>query len=216
MRRAWVGVVAALALCAPGVAAVRSPAAPAAGLQAWLDGTKTLAGSFEQTLVSGALGQGASERGKLWLERPGRLRWDYAEPDPKVAVVVEGKTSLYLPDDKQLIRGTLGVEQAALPELLASGGRLTDLFDVSAVASAAGDPPGAARLRLVPRRGSGSVEEVVLVLDGRRFEILRAEVRDAAGNRTAYRFWGWRRNRPIPPGLFAFEPPPGTEVLDQR
>jgi len=214
-RAIW--VFAALVAIVPAPAAESTAGArAAAGLQAWLDGTSTLAGEFEQTLVSGALGAGLTEKGKLWLERPGRLRWDYTRPDPKIAIVVDDRTSLYLPEDRQLIRGRLGAEQAALPELLASRGRVTELFDVSEVERATGDPPASVRLKLVPRRGSGSVEHVVLLLGGERFEILGAEVLDAAGNRMAYRFSPWRRNRGIPAGLFAFEPPPGTEIVDQN
>lgn len=216
-RRMILAAVAAALATLPGSAAIDPEAASAArGLQAWLDGTTTLQGSFEQTLVSGALGAGLTEKGKIWLERPGRLRWDYTAPDPKIAIVVDERTFLYLPEDQQFIRGKLGADQSALPELLTSRGRLADLFDGSLAPSAPGDPKGSVRLKLVPKRGSGSVAQAVLVLDGRRFEIVRAEVLDAAGNHMAYRFGDWQRNAPIPPGLFAFEPPPGTEVVDQE
>ena len=57
--------------------------------------------------------------------------------------------------------------KAALPELLASRGRLADLFDASLDPSLPGDPKGSVRLKLVPKRGSGSVARAVLVLDGR-------------------------------------------------
>ena len=215
-RRVLLAAAAAVLAALPGAAAIDPEATVAAsGLQAWLDGTSTLQASFEQSLVSGALGSGLTEKGKIWLERPGRLRWDYTSPDPKIAIVLDDKTFLYLPEDKQYIRGKLGAEQAALPELLASRGRLADLFDASLDPSLPGDPKGSVRLKLVPKRGSGSVARAVLVLDGRRFAILGAEVLDAAGNHMAYRFGDWHRNAPIPPGLFAFEPPPGTEVVDQ-
>ena len=210
----------AMAVLACGLA-IQAPVAKAAeplvvGLQQWLDGTKTLQGSFEQSLLSGALGAGLQERGKIWLERPGHMRWDYSEPDPKIAIVVGQETLLYLPEDRQLLRGRLGDAQSTLTDLLTSGGRIAELFEASAVDRAAGDARTTRRLRLVPRRGSGSVEEVVLLLDERRFEILGADVLDAAGNRVAYRFPSWRRNQPISPGLFAFEPPPGTEIIDQE
>ena len=64
MFRAW---VVALVLVA-GVPVDESDKV-VAGLQAWLDGTSTLDMRFRQSLVSGALGTTATERGRLYLER---------------------------------------------------------------------------------------------------------------------------------------------------
>ena len=67
-----------------------------AGLQAWLDGTRDLEGRFEQRIVSGAFGAGSTEKGKLALLRPGRMRWDYESPEKKVALV-NGEATPRLP-----------------------------------------------------------------------------------------------------------------------
>jgi outer membrane lipoprotein-sorting protein len=56
---------------------------------------------------------------------------------------------------------------------------------------------------------------VVLTLRPPAFSIEAAELIDEAGNRTSYVFSGIRRNRGVPEGAFAFEPPPGTEVVDE-
>ena len=61
-----------------------------AGFQAWLSGTSTLDVRFRQNLVSAALGTTATESGRLYLERPGKLRWDYLDPERKVALVADG------------------------------------------------------------------------------------------------------------------------------
>ena len=57
---------------------------------------------------------------------------------------------------------------------------------------------------------------VTLTLRPPNFVIDAAELVDETGNRTTYAFSNVRRNQPLPDGIFAFEPPPGTEVVDER
>jgi outer membrane lipoprotein-sorting protein len=56
---------------------------------------------------------------------------------------------------------------------------------------------------------------VVLTLRPPAFSIDAAELVDESGNRTSYEFSDIRRNRGVPEGSFAFEPPPGTDVVDE-
>ena len=80
-------ILVALALCALGAAASAEEESPAlAALQRWLDGTKDLQARFEQSLLSSALGAGPSESGRIYLRRPGRMRWEYTDPEAKIAV----------------------------------------------------------------------------------------------------------------------------------
>jgi outer membrane lipoprotein carrier protein len=202
----------ALALWALPVAAAPLEAGDVVqGLQGWLDGTRTLQGRFEQTLLSGALGSDMTESGVLYIERPRRMRWDYMRPERKIALVSDRKTSLYIEEDRQLLLGRLDEGGELLPSLLTEEGRIVELFDATLVAE--GQDPGGEtyRLRLVPRSEEASVEEVVLGL-ARDFAIEEAEVVDAAGNRVAYRFTRLKRNKRLPEAIFEFNPPPDTDV----
>ena len=204
---------AALAL----VALLASPASPAAGeavlgLQRWLDGTRDLEARFEQALVSSALGAGPREAGRIYLRRPGRMRWEYTTPEKKVALLVDDRTELYLSEERQLHRARLRPDDAPLAALLSGTEPIASVF----VATSLPQVPGRAgfRLRLVPRRETSGVEEIVLDLDPETWAVLGAEVLDAAGNRMAYAFSGLRRNRGISDALFRFTPPQGTEIVE--
>lgn len=193
----------------PGTTAEAAP--HLAALQAWLDGTRDLQARFSQALVSGALGGSEEEEGRLLLKRPGRMRWEYDGGGGKLALV-DGQTSLlYLPEGRQLIRGSLGEGAGLLPALLAGPERLADLF--TARIPDGPSEPGALRLALRPR-AEGEVEEIVLILKGGDHAVLGAEVTDPAGNRMVYRFRALRRNVGVPDGAFRFIPPPGTEVVE--
>lgn len=194
------GLAAAAAADGPGVLA---------GVQGWLDATRELHGRFEQTLVSGAMGTGVKERGELFIQRPGRMRWNYLDPERKVALVDGTRTLLYIEEDGELFRGRLDEESDLLTTLLAGDGRLAELFEASLLPDSA---PGLHRLSLVPLRREESFDRIVLTVRPPEFAIEAAEVQDPAGNRMLYLFSDLRRNRRLPEGLFHFEPPPGTSI----
>lgn len=187
-----------------------------AGLQDWLDGTRDLQGRFEQRLVSGALGSDQAEAGELVIERPGRMRWDYLDPERKVAIVDGERTWLYLEEDEQLILGRLEEQGELLPRLLAGEGRIAQEFEAEVLEVPRRPGGGAYQVQLVPRGGDEAFERVVLALRPPRFAIEVVEVLDAAGNRVFYRFFDLRRNRGLPDGLFRFVPPEGTTVLGEH
>jgi outer membrane lipoprotein carrier protein len=199
----------------PGAARTADRGGVVSGLQAWLDGTATLEARFRQTLLSGALGTTVSETGRLYLERPGKLRWDYLEPERKVALLLGDRTFLYLEDDRQFVRGRLAADQSLFPRLLAGGERLEAIFSATLVATPSSGGRGAYRLRLTPKTAPGGLAELTLTLRAGSFAIDGAEVLDEGGNRMTYVLSSVGRNGPLPEGTFSFEPPPGTEVVDQ-
>jgi len=210
-------ILLSLAMLASPVAAEASGAADVLrGLQAWLDGSRDLQGRFEQIVVSGALGSGLEERGELWIERPGRMRWDYREPEAKVALIRDDLTWFYLAEDEQLIRGRLEPGSDLLPLLLAGEARLDQLFEASLNPPDDGADRSGYRLRLVPRESSEQFVHIELTLGREDFSIREVEVLDAAGNEIRYRFLDLRRNEGLQPGLFVFEPPPGTLISGQH
>jgi outer membrane lipoprotein carrier protein len=204
------------ALVVPGGGPADDKAKVLAGLQAWLDGTSTLDMRFRQSLVSSALGTTATESGRLYLERPGKLRWDYLDPEKKIALLLGDRTALYLEEERVMSRGRLSGDQGLFPRLLAGRERVGDFFTATLVATPSTGGRGAFRLRLVPKGGQGAMTEVTLTLRPPAFLIEGAELLDETGNRTTYTFSNVRRNLALPAGLFAFEPPPGTEVVDER
>ena len=210
----WVAVVAALILAAPGPADEKANVV--AGLQAWLDGTQTLDMRFQQSLVSSALGTTATEKGRMYLERPGKLRWDYLDPERKIALLLGDQTALYLEEDKLMSRGRLTGEQGLFPRLLAGNGRVDELFIGTLMATPFTGGRGSYRLRLVPKGEFQSLGVVILTLRPPSFILEGAELLDETGNRTTYTFSSLRRNQGLPEGIFAFEPPPGTELVDER
>ncbi len=182
-----------------------------ARLQRWLAGTRDLEARFSQTLVSGALGPGPVESGRLYLERPGRMRWDYERPERKVALVIGERTRFYVAADRQLYEGTLDATEAALVELLSSGRSLDAQYEARPA-----EPSGAGQvaLRLVPRTPS-SLGELTVFTRPPDHALRAVELQDGAGNTIRYEFEVVRRNHGLDPRRFDFRPPPGTEIVAQ-
>lgn len=168
-----------------------------------------LTARFVQTYRSGVLSQEVVERGVVSLKRPGRMLWEYRDPEKKT-FVSDGKTFyFYVPADRQVIvRNQAG--QRGIPVLLLSGrDDLLREFDVSL------EPPPAAglqRLRLTPKKADPEVERVFLDVD-QADRIRAVRVRDTQGNESRFEFEGIRENVGLPDRLFRFEVPRGIEVI---
>lgn len=204
----------ALLVLSPAVTAGDDPGGDRllAGLQDWLDGSTTLSGRFEQSLVSGAFGEGIRETGSLWIHRPGRMRWDYTDPEAKIAIL-DGETTLFYEEEAgQMTVGTLADGGGLLAALLTGRQRLDELFRPEQILRPDLSEGRGWFLRLLPREAEEAFEEVTLFL-GRQYQLKAVEVLDASGNRVLYRFSDLKRNEVVPDQIFRFKPPEGTEIL---
>jgi len=168
-----------------------------------------LTARFVQTYRSGVLAQEIVEKGVVSLKRPGRMLWEYRDPEKKT-FVSDGKTFyFYVPADRQVIvRDQAG--QRGIPALLLSG-REDLLAEFEATLEKA-PGPGLQRLKLTPRKADPEVERVYLDVDGED-RIRAVHVRDAQGNESRFDFQGIRENVGLPDRLFRFEVPRGVEVI---
>jgi outer membrane lipoprotein carrier protein len=156
-----------------------------------------LTATFVQTYRSGMLGRAIVEKGTLSLKPPGRMRWEYREPERKT-FVSDGRTFyFYVPADRQVIVRSQA-DSRGIPALLLSGrGEILTHFTVTEEPAPA---PGIRRLRLVPREADPEIEHVLLDADAAA-RIRGIAVVDAQGNRS------------LDDALFRFQVPRGVEVI---
>ncbi len=171
--------------------------------------TADLVARFTQSYRSGMLGREVVERGVVSIKRPGRMRWEYKDPEAKL-FVSDGRTFyFYVPADRQVIVSEQDTERSLAARLLSGRGGLLDEFSASL------EPPleeGVVRLKLVPRREQAEVARALVDAEttGRIRSIL---IEDAQGNRTGFRFENVRENSGLDDRLFRFEVPRGVEVV---
>ena len=174
---------------------------------------QTLQAQFAET-YSGA-GMKRTESGTLELKKPGRMRWDYDQPRPKM-FLTDGKTAwFYVPGERQVRRAPVkDIDDLRSPlRYLLGKAKLEKEFvglaiDTNANPLNAGDIV----LRGVPRGMQERVSNTLLEVtpDGL---IQRIVVEELDGSVTEFRFLQQKENVQIADQRFRFVPPPGVEVV---
>jgi outer membrane lipoprotein carrier protein len=158
------------------------------------------------------MGMDRHESGVLLLEKPGRMRWNYAEPAGKV-FVLDGKYGwFYTPGDaqvQQIPAKKLDDLRSPLRFLLGHA-QLTKELDGLTMAPADGDM---FRLRGVPRGMEQRVRSLELVVS-REGMIHSMMLEELDGSRTSFVFKDEQANPVIAADTFRFTPPAGVQVVE--
>lgn len=175
---------------------------------------ETLEAQFAES-YSGA-GMTRKESGTLLLKKPGRMRWDYDEPRPKM-FLTDGSTAwFYVPGEKQVRRTPVKqIEDLRSPlRYLLGKSKLEKEFMGLAIATDA-KPVNAGDivLRGEPKGMQERVSQTLLEVtpDGM---ITRIVVEETDGSVTEFRFLQQKENVQIADARFKFVPPPGVEVVE--
>jgi outer membrane lipoprotein carrier protein len=164
---------------------------------------------FAQSYRSGMLGREVVERGTVALKPPGRMLWEYRDPERKTFVSDGRRFYFYVPADRQVIVREQA-DMRGIPALLLSG--RGDVLAQFAVAFDEKAPPGRQRLVLVPKKADPEVDQVILDVDATD-RIRGIVVRDTQGNRSRFEFEDIQENVGLKDRLFEFKVPQGVEVI---
>jgi outer membrane lipoprotein carrier protein len=171
--------------------------------------TTDLVARFEQTYRSGLLGRALVERGVVSIKQPGRMRWEYQDPEEKLFISDGENFYFYVPEDEQVIVQKQDEQRSLAARLLFGRGGLLEEFEATL------DEPfeeGVLRVRLTPRREDAELERAYV--DVEPAGVVRSiTIEDIQGNRTRFRFEDLEENTGLKDELFRFEVPSGVEVI---
>jgi outer membrane lipoprotein carrier protein len=198
-------LVLAFAVWMPCSAAV--PATPTQEVDRYMAGLASWSADFTQTIEDGQGKVLRSAAGKLYLQRPGKFRWDYSEPSEQL-VLADGKQIWFY--DKDLAQANVRDMDATLAStpasLLSEGGSVGTQFDVKA----AGESGGLQWFQLIPKHDT----DFQLVRIGfAKGELASMFLADKLGQVTQLTFTHASRNAKFAADLFSFTPPPGVDVI---
>jgi len=177
------------------------------------DRLRTLEARFSER-YSGA-GLTRTESGTLLLKKPGRMRWDYDQPRPKL-FVTDGRTAwFYVPGERQARRTPvkqLDDLRSPLRYLLGKTKLEKELDDLSFAPDQKPAYPDDVVLRGIPKGMRDRVSQTLLEIapDGL---IVRIVVEEVDGSVTEFRFLQQKENVQVGDQPFRFEPPSGVEVV---
>ena len=94
--------------------------------------------------------------GRVYLKKPGRLRWDYMEPSVEHMYVHQDQVALYVPAHNQVLKGslTMMVATKAPLQLLQGVGKLAEHFSVHPTGNGGGGGRRAAVIDADPQASS--------------------------------------------------------------
>jgi outer membrane lipoprotein carrier protein len=203
-RLGWV-----LLLAAGGLGTLVARASPAGDVEKNLAGLASWSADFTQTIEDAQGKELRSASGKFYLQRPGKFRWDYAEPSQQL-VLGDGKDIWFYDKDLQQANvRKMDATLASTPAVLLSGtGQVADQFDIKALP----DEGGLHWYQLLPKHPDTDFQLVRIGFD-KDGELASMFLADKLNQITQLTFTHPVKNPKLIPDLFTFSPPPGVDVI---
>jgi outer membrane lipoprotein carrier protein len=208
-------LVSTLAASVPVRSAEPTAAELAQSLQRKYDTIRDFSADFVHNYRSGALKKQVTERGRLLIKKPGKMRWEYTAPEPKLFVSDGVKIYSYIPQDKQVVVTSVPPDDTVSgPALFLAGkGNLLRDFTVSFAEVPSGMPPGTKALKLVPRKPQPDYDWIVLLIDQTTLGLRGLMSADAQGGTSTFSFANLKENVNLADKEFAFQMPRGVDVV---
>jgi outer membrane lipoprotein carrier protein len=157
-----------------------------------------------------------TESGKLWLKKPGKMRWEYQEPRAKLFLTDGATAYFYVAGDQQARRAPvkqLDDLRSPLRYLLGKSKLEKEFSGLEPAPKIAPLAEGDVVLHGAPKTMADRVSDVVLEItpDGR---IVRIVVEEVDGSTTEFRFRNLVEDVRVEDARFRFTAPPGVAIVD--
>ena len=172
---------------------------------------------FDQDSYLAALDTSETSSGTVLFSKPGRMRWDYEDPEPQQFVLRDHTVWLYQPEIKQVVIDELS--QVLLTDLpvsfLMGVGNLNDGFSLKGGCKSEAGTVLTLEPRKADKKSDNSLKTFKLLVSPENFPA-GAQVLDVVGNTTTIALSAVKENEPIEDSKFTATYPPGTDINDRR
>jgi len=185
-------------------------AAATQDLQRFFSKVQRYSARFDQVTLDEAMNPIQESSGNLWIQRPGKFRWNYTVPYEQ-HIVGDGKQVwVYDVELKQAavrrMEGALG----ATPAILLSGkGELEGVFIIKDL----GSQGELNWVQLTPKKNDGGFENIRIGFEKGKIRTL--EMIDGFGQTTRVTLRDAKENTQISAEKFSFKPPAGVDVITE-
>jgi outer membrane lipoprotein-sorting protein len=163
-----------------------------AQVETYLNGQTAITANFLQVAADGS-----TRTGKAWLQRPGKMRFQYDAPDPQLLVAGFGLLVYRDPDLDQTTN--IPLDSTPLGILLSQHVDLTKGVTVIGIVH----NPGEDRISLI-RTGKAAAGSLTLVFGTGPLELRQWIVQDAQGRQTQVSLYDVAQGGPFPDSLFQY------------
>ncbi len=187
-------------------------------IQSRYEHTADLSADFTQTLLIEGFETPMQSSGRISIKKPGRLYWEYRDPQAEHIYVNGDRVVFYTPAHNQVIQATLSrlAESRAPLHLLQGATRLREHFELEQVEP--GDAQDNDRLQwlgLRPKEDGGveSRRRIVIGVDSKNHYIRTVGMHELNGNVTTIHFSNITANSNLPDSLFHCDMPTDVEII---
>ncbi len=183
-------------------------------LQSRYENLDDFTADFHHTYTGGLLTTTDTERGIVYVKKPGRWRFDYAMPETKSFICNGISIHSYFPEDQQVIISQLAANAtASTPALFLSGvGNLRRDFTAE-IPEPVSSNSKSLKLRLTPVVNTADYEFLMLTLNTESYNIEVMATTDFQGGVSTYTFANLQENLGLADRLFEFDIPQDVEVI---
>jgi outer membrane lipoprotein carrier protein len=191
-----------------------SPQAVALNIEKAFASLRSLRADFEQSYFSASIATPLVEKGKLYIQKPDLMRWEYLESERNIFLYKEGVSLAYFPEDNQIYRHALSSEEKdwAIFSLLTGRAKIADTYNIEPTEFPS-DRKSPVQIKLIPKT-EGEVSYILLEADPGTWLLDRVVVLDWAGNKQEFRFSGLKLNPRLDAQTFELDFPADCEVID--
>jgi outer membrane lipoprotein carrier protein len=192
------------------ISSVAAQAAATQDLHRFFNQVQRYNARFDQVVLDEALNPIQESSGQMWIERPGKFRWQYASPYEQ-QIVGDGKQVwVYDVELKQVavrrMEGALGATPAML---LAGRGNLEAVFTIKDL----GRQGALDWVQMKPKTNDGGFTDIRIGFEKGKIRTL--EMIDGFGQTTRVTLKDGNENIAIGADKFKFKPPKGVDVITE-
>lgn len=188
-------------------------------LQARYEKTKDLQADFTQKTIIEGFERPITSSGKVYIKKPGRLRWNYLDPSVEDIYVNRDDIKVYVPEHKQVLVGKLtqmAASKAPL-ELLQGAAKLDESFDIEPTPGKGRGVGGIRLLTLLPKSREGevgrSLQRIVLEVFPKTYFIRTISLYEVSGNVASFEFSSLQPNMGLGDSVFDLKLPADVAVM---
>jgi len=188
-------------------------------LQARYEKTKDLQADFTQKTIIEGFERPITSSGKVYIKKPGRLRWNYLDPSVEDIYVNRDDIKVYVPEHKQVLVGKLtqmAASKAPL-ELLQGAAKLDESFDIEPTPGKGRGVGGIRLLTLLPKLREGevgrSLQRIVLEVFPKTYFIRTISLYEVSGNVASFEFSSLQPNMGLGDSIFDLKLPADVAVM---
>ncbi len=179
-------------------------------IQANYMSANTLLSDFEQTYTYAVYQRTQTSKGKLFIKKPGKMRWDYKSPVPKIFVSNGEVLWVYEPNKGQAYQRALADSELPIAiRFLTGDGDLLEAFTPKLGAITQKTITAV----LTPKDPKTQYKTLALVIDRASFMVRETTITDRVNNTNHVRFAVPTINQALPDSGFEFVPPKGIKII---